>query len=308
MHAILALTARHIQHLQGSANEKFSYNLNAVEIHHHQQTLSTYQIAFRNNTVRINQDAVLATSLLLCFYSSSSLDFHPSASIPVTDSCLTFYPGIRSIVSDAPHIAHNGLFRSIVTPPLFLKHLHPSIGPGARILNLFNTLPSSPSNTANKELYLERLESLTLYMSTSTMQDLEAGALRELILCFLRWQSFCPKPFIALVRAFDPVALIILAHWYAAGGFAHSRAGNFIWWWQYKPAYMVRTISEYLAPQWNSWMEWPTSIVARYGEGKILKLAEVEASKIWSSAVDPIEASSFPDLYNWEMLKSFSGS
>jgi hypothetical protein len=300
MHAMLALSARHIQHLQGASD------LEAIEIHHHQQALSTYQTAFRDNTIRINQDAVLGTSLLLCFYSSSLLDFEPSTNIGVTDTCLTFYPGIRSIVSDAPSIAHNGLFRSIVTPPLFLRNLYPSIGPGAKLLNLLNTLPATPILVARKDLYIERIESLTLYMSTSTMQGLETGAIHELILCFLRWQSFCPPEFIALVRAFDPVAIIILAHFYAAGGFVHSRSGNIFWWWEQKPAYMVRKITKYLGPQWRLWMEWPNSMIARYGEGKVLKLTAKDTYKPWSSAVDPIDASFFPDLYNWERLIAYT--
>lgn len=302
MHAILAISARHLQHLPGSSD------LKSIEIYHHQQTLSTYQTAFQCNTIRINQDAVLGTSLILCFYSSSLLDFDPSSSIPVADSCLSYYPGIRSIVSDAPEIAHNGLFRSIVTPPLFLRKLHPAIGPGAKLLNLLNTIPDSAFFGSNKSLYIERIESLTLYMSTSTMQGLEAGALNELLLCFLRWQSFCPPEFIALVRAFDPVSIIILAHFYAAAGFVHSRAGNIFWWWQEKPAYMVRTISEYLSPQWDVWIEWPNSMVARYGEGQTPKLTEIDVCKPWSSAVDPIDASFFPDLYDWDRLKAFSGS
>ena len=302
MHAILALAARHIQHLQGLTNE----NLYALESYHHQQTLSTYQTAFRDNTVRMNQNAVLATSIVLCCYSCSLNDFDPLTTIPVPDSCLTFYPGVRSIVHDAPQIAHDGLFQSIVTPPLFFKHLHPSIGPGARLMNLLNTLSPKSSNIANKDIYIERVESLTLYMSTSSMQSLEAGALCELIICFLRWQSFCPPEFIALIRELDPIALIIQAHWYAAGGFVHSRAGYPFWWWKDKPAYMVRTISNHVAPQWNAWMEWPNSMIEMYGEALTLKLSADEASTPWSSAVDPIEASSFPDLYNWEMLESFA--
>lgn len=241
----------------------------------------------------------------MVFYSCSLLDFQPSAN--ATDSCLTFFPGIRSIVSDAPEIAHNGLFRSIVTPPLFLKNLHPTIGPGARLLNLLNTLPASATLLANKELYIERIESLTLYMSTSTMQTMEAGALHELLLCFLRWQSFCSKEYVALVRAFDPVSLIILAHYYAAGGFTHSRTGSTgWWWWQQKPSYMVRTISEYLSPQWNKWLEWPNAMLARSGEGRVVDLTDKGVSQPWSAAIDPLDASFFPDLYNWERLKRFS--
>lgn len=305
MHAILALSARHIQHIQGYSAKDTSSNLNSVEIYHHQQTLSTYQRSFRDNTIRVNQDAVIATSLLLCFYSCSLLDFQPA--VNATDTCLTFFPGIRSIVSDAPEIAHNGLFRSIVTPPLFLRNLHPAIGPGARLLNLLNALPASATLLANKELYIERIESLTLYLSTCTMQILEAGALHELLLCFLRWQSFCPKEFVSLVKAFDPVSLIILAYYYAAGGFAHARSGDTVWWWwQQKPAYMVRTISEYLAPQWNAWLDWPTSMLERFGDGRILNLTDRDVCKPWSAAVDPIDGSFFPDLYNWERLKRFS--
>ena len=279
-----------------------SLKLKSADIYHHQRTLSTYQTAFGNNTVRINQDAVLATSLLLCVYSSSLLDFDPFASFPITDSSLTLYPGVRSIVTDAPQIAWNGLFRSVVTPPLFLRSQPPVIGPCAKLLNLLNTVPNSPCFMANKNLYIERIESLTLYVSNSVVQEHGTHVLDELLLCFLRWQCFCPPEFIALVRSFDPIALIILGHFYAAAGFVHSRAGKIFWWFEEKPPYMVRKISGYLSPQWNIWMEWPKSLIGRYGEGKVNRPAEQAVFKIWSSAVDDIDASSFPELYNWMAL------
>jgi hypothetical protein len=95
--------------------------------------------------------------------------------MPVADSCLSDYPGIWSIVSDAPEIGLNGLFRSIFTPPLFLRKLRPASGPGAKLLNLLNTIPDSAFFCSNKGLYIERIESLTLYMSTSTMDGFEAA-------------------------------------------------------------------------------------------------------------------------------------
>jgi hypothetical protein len=305
MHAILSLSARHIQHLQGYAPKCTSSILKNLAIYHHQQTLATYQKAFQSNTVRVNQNAVLATSLLLCFYSCSVLDFSPSAK--VTDSCLTFFPGIRSIVADAPEIAHNGLFRSIVTPPLFLKSLHPASGPGARFLKLLDALPASAHLVANKEIYIERFESLTLYLSTSTMQNLSDSALPELLLCFLRWQSFCPPAFISLVATFDPISLVILAHYYAAAGYAHSRVGERGWWWWLeKPSFMIRTIFHHLGPQWNDWLEWPKSMLRRCNEEELPDSTDWEHSAPWSAAVDPLDGSCFPDLYDWERFKRLS--
>jgi hypothetical protein len=49
-------------------------------------------------------------------------------------------------------------------------------------------------------------------------------------------------------------------------------------------------------------------MVARNGEVQILKLTEKDGCKPWSSAVDPIDRSFFPDLYDWHRPKGFSGS
>lgn len=165
--------------------------------------------------------------------------------------------------------AHNGVLGHLTKPPkwlaLFLPRITPIFGPGGRLINLINRLPPTSPLLDNKEVYVERIESLTVYFSTTSAHAPDHNSVENLSLCFLRWQAVCPLEFVSLVKAYDPIALIILAHFYAAAGFVQMKVDNLWWWWQDKPKYMVETIAEYLLPAWAEWMEWPIEMIGKFG-------------------------------------------
>jgi hypothetical protein len=264
MHAILAISARHIQEAWHPSQNHPQYDFKVLEAHHFQKTLSNFSDTFSAN-IHSNQDAVLATSFLLFFHACSALDINTSPARPCEDASFTFLRGIRSIVANGSHIAHGGPFKALVDPPLLLPILFPRAvpftGPGALFISLLGSLPPFSPFLENRQIYIERIESLTLYLYTPTAQDLGAEAVEEFLLSYLRWQAFCPTEFVSLVKAHDAIALIILAHYYAAVGFILPAVKDRWWWWQNKPRCMVHAIGEYIGPAWTAWMEWPRAVV-----------------------------------------------
>ncbi len=209
-----------------------------LEEHHHREAVIAFHSTFQTN-IHSNQDAVLAASYILSFHACSILDFKPTVVIPVEDTSFTFLRSIRSIVGARPATENNGRFQILLEPRLFMPNVTPSIGPGAQFMNLLNRLPLTSPAIIHRETYVERIESLTLYLSTSTSKDLQPSVLEELLACFLRWQSMCPSEYVDLVGELDGIALVILAHYYAAAAYLLSRNRGKWWWWHEKPAYSM---------------------------------------------------------------------
>lgn len=267
LHGILTLAARHFQMTSHRQPVEFFYNFNQIQEKHLQATISKFHCALER-VHQTNRDALLATSFLLCFYACSIQDFKPSNPIPCEDTAFIFLLGTRSLVINKHKLAPNSLMKTLTLRPkwlsLFLPRLSPILGPGGRLVNLVNQLPITASLLKNKEIYIERIESLTVYLSTTAAQDPALKAVEDLSVCFLRWQAACPPAFVLLIKAYDPISLVILAHFYAAAGFVQMKADNLWWWWQDKPKYMVETIAEFLLPAWAEWLEWPISMIEKF--------------------------------------------
>jgi hypothetical protein len=227
--------------------------------------LSSFNKQF-DSSISANQDAALAASFLLCFHACSTVNMDPPTT-PLQDSSLTFLRGIRSIVVSHPRAAHSGVFKSLVAPPRLsrrpIPRIVPSKGPFAHFINLLNGLPPIPQFLENREVYEECVESLAPFLSLAEEQDDTRPEALELFLCFLEWQAFCPAKFVALVNSHDPIALILLAYYYATAGSVLSEAKSRWWWWQSKPSYMVQAIDESLGSAWTVWMDWPRVAVQK---------------------------------------------
>ncbi|OAG09324.1 uncharacterized protein CC84DRAFT_1193198 [Paraphaeosphaeria sporulosa] len=267
MHAVLALAARHLQDAPQLSGGHPPYDYKIREAHHLQKTLSTFSHAF-NNRIHPNQDAVLATSFLLFFHMSSIIDVNPSTTHPCEDTSFTFLRGIQAVVADGSHVAHSGRYKSLVAPPahspVIIPRTKASPGPVALFAHLIHNLPPLSPFLQKRETYIERFESLMPHLSASTAQDLDDEPLEELLLSLLRWQALCPSLFIDMIKAHDCIALVILAHFYAAIGFIVSQVKNRWWWFQRKPHRMVENIAEHVGPAWDIWLQWPRAVVQGY--------------------------------------------
>ncbi|CZT02607.1 hypothetical protein WAI453_002123 [Rhynchosporium graminicola] len=264
MHTILALSARHLQKVPCSLISGPEPDYKLLEEYHHHEAVTAFHADFQSN-LQSNRDALIAASFLISFHACSILDFNPTAVLPARDTSLTFLRYIPSILADRPIAAQSGPFQILVEPRLFLPHVTPSMGPGAQFMSLLNHLPTDAPALVHRDTYIERIESLTLYLSTSTSKDLQPSVLEELLSCFLRWQSMCPSEFITLLDELDGIALVLLSYYYAAVAYLLSSNRGKWWWCHEKPAYMVGTIGDYLGRDWAHWMEWPRGMIQRVG-------------------------------------------
>ncbi|PVH95186.1 hypothetical protein DM02DRAFT_618055 [Periconia macrospinosa] len=267
MHAILALAARHLQEAPRASKNQLQRNYGIREAYHLQKALSSFSDTF-NHDIHANQDAVLATSFLLFFHVSSVINIDPLPKQPCEDASFTFLRGIRSVVADGSRLAHSGRYKTLVAPPVYssakVSPLETYIGRNSEFLQLMNSLHPQSPYLHNREIYIERFKSLMLHLSIFMSRNSKAEGLEEKLLNLLRWQALCPAVFVELVKADDPIALIIMAHYHAAVESTLSQARNKWWWFQRKPRHMVQVIGEYIGPAWDSWLEWPRAVVSRY--------------------------------------------
>jgi len=128
---------------------------------------------------------------------------------------------------------------------------------------LINSLdPTTP----HLDIYIERIESLTTLIAVSTSrEDFTAEEAEYNLGWILRYGGFIPSSFLNLANMLDPIAMIIHMHWFAIALFNIRFVGNRWWYWQEKPAYMIRTVSDYLGFEWSAWLEWPNMILEKCG-------------------------------------------
>ncbi|KAK0706108.1 hypothetical protein B0T26DRAFT_443398 [Lasiosphaeria miniovina] len=269
MHAILALSARHLQEAAPLLSQNCpSYDYSMLEAHHFQRALSGFSNGFNSGT-HSTQDAGLATSFVLFFYASAACNADQPPAQACEDASFTFLRGIQTLVANSSSVAHSGLFKTLVAPPLLLPTLFPRavpvVGPGAALMGLLDGLAASSPFREKRELYVERIESLTSYLSAATRQDIGAEVAEELLLACFRWQAFCPAAFVAATNEQDPIALAVLAHYYAAVELIIRVVKNKFWWWQNKPRHMVKLIGQSIGLAWVAWVAWPMEVVHMLG-------------------------------------------
>ncbi|KAK3356405.1 hypothetical protein B0T25DRAFT_135412 [Lasiosphaeria hispida] len=266
MHAILALSARHLQEHRDCPGY---YDYKLLESDHLQKALTSFRSAVNANVVS-GQDALLATSFLLFFHTCADVMSGANLSQPCEDTSFTFLRGLRALVIGNSDVAHSGLFKSLVARPhllpLVLPPAVPLQGPGAVLMRLLRNLLQRSPFIENQELYIERIESLTSYFSLLEVQSNDTKTLDELLMSCLRWQVFCSAEYVTLVQGHDIIALTILAHYYAVVGYLLAGAKGKWWWLRRKPIYMVRAIGKYVGPDYASWIEWPRMIARRCEE------------------------------------------
>lgn len=269
MHSILALAARHLhEHSPQTHSPHLLHRDHETrEAHHLQKALSSLSSAF-NHSIHLNQDAVLATSFLLLFYVSSATILDPAPMRSCEDASFTFLHGIQSIVANGPLLAHNGRYKALVAPPSYdpvPPHIDTGTAPGFRSAQLVNSLPAGSPHLHNRDMYIERFNSLVPHIVSFTAPR-HSNACNEVdleirLVLLLQWQALSPAAFVRLVQVEDPIALVIMAHYHAGVESVLSQAGDRWWWVRRKPRCMVRRIEERIGSVWGAWLEWPRSVL-----------------------------------------------
>lgn len=222
-----------------------TYDYDQLETHHLQKALSTYQpgVDVLNNPQ--NPEAVVSTSFILYFYMCSVMDFDPFAVMPVEDTSFKYLRGICSVITSGPDVRMKiTLFRSLVAKPVYFPYwfeeTYPVMGPASVLINFLDDAPAYSHRFPipnSREIYRNRISSLAPYLVACTKPGLIEEAAEELLIGFKRWQANVPLELDLLVQAFDPMALVLLAHFYAAIGTVMARMENIWWWWQEKPGF-----------------------------------------------------------------------
>ncbi|KAK0713429.1 hypothetical protein B0T26DRAFT_364509 [Lasiosphaeria miniovina] len=203
------------------------------------------------------------------FYASAACNADQPPAQACEGASFTFLRGIQTLVANSSSVAHSGLFKTLVAPPLLLPTLFPQavtvVGPGATLMGLLDGLAASSPFQEKRELYVERIESLTSYLSAATRQDIGAEVAEELLLACFTWQAFCLAAFVAATNKQDPIALAFLAHYYAAVELIIRVVKNKFWWWQNRPRHMVKLIGQSIDLAWVAWVAWPMEVIQMLG-------------------------------------------
>jgi hypothetical protein len=264
------------------------HDYDQLETHHLQKALSTYHPSLEAPNPQ-NPEAVVSTSFILYFYMCSVMDFDPFAVIPVEDTSFKYLRGICSVITSGPDVRMKiTLFRSLVARPVhfpyFMEETYPVMGPASVLVNFLDDIPTYSHLLRienSREIYRNRMMSLAPYLVACTKPGLIDEAFEELLVGFKRWQANVPIELDLLVQAFDPMALVLLAHFYAAIGTVMSRMSYTWWWWQEKPGFsepfpillhfiqeltilVVNTIARYLGSEWDVCMAWPKKMAMSF--------------------------------------------
>jgi hypothetical protein len=295
-HGVLALAARHIRKCPTVDAMSSGYDYDQLETHHLQKALSTYHPSLEAINPQ-NPEAVVSTSFILYFYMCSVMDFDPFAVIPVEDTSFKYLRGICSVITSGPDVRMKiTLFRSLVAKPVhfpyWMEETYPVMGPASVLFNFLEDIPAYSHLLRidnSREVYQNRIASLAPYLVACTKPGLIEEAFEELLIGFKRWQANIPIELDLLVQAFDPMALVLLAHFYAAIGTVMSRMSTTWWWWQEKPGFskpsafiliapfvlhhtnsilVVNKIGQYLGPEWDVCMAWPKKMASKFRGAK----------------------------------------
>lgn len=267
MHALLAISARHLRKIQTSASPQPPIDYESLESHHLHHALSDFRSALANANFVANQDALIATAFTLSLYYCSLLDFpiNSYGGHSVEECACSHLKAIIPIASADHHQVRKGAFRYICTPPLFHKNAPALSGP---CVVLMQHVESLPPDHPYLDLYIDRVESLTTLLLTTTAKEiLTAEEADQNLLWILRYGGFVPTQVLRLADALDPVTMVIYAYWLGAAVHNLQFVGDRWWYWQERPPYLIRTISDYLGPEWAGWLEWPNMMLERSSLG-----------------------------------------
>jgi hypothetical protein len=200
------------------------------------------------------------------------MDFDPYAVIPVEDTSFKYLRGICSVITSGPDVRMKiTLFRSLVAKPVhfpyWMEESYPVMGPASVLFSFLEEIPAYSHLLRidnSRDVYRNRIASLAPYLVACTKPGLIEEAFEELLIGFKRWQANIPIELDLLVQAFDPMALVLLAHFYAAIGTVMARMSTTWWWWQEKPGFSktpllsLDTCCPLIGYHTNTFLQWST--------------------------------------------------
>lgn len=154
----------------------------------------------------------------------------------------------------------------------YIHRFHETAAPAKVIRSQSIPFPEQLSSTPTPEeicavafKYLRPLLCILFSYYPSQQQHEHTRMSRIDLLCLiLSWASFVPPEFIDLVKVQNPRALVIMAHYYAAGvmlAMPVDGVNVMPWWWRDRPRVMCGSICRHLGDEWAEFVRWPRSMV-----------------------------------------------
>jgi hypothetical protein len=260
----MAFSALHVRKARDCLKAYTNNDHELLEASHLEQSLATYRPSLLNSKGRtddIGSDPVFSTAVLLFFRSCSELDFNPSSRI--RDSSFAFMRGVVDLIKENANCDEIMLYKCRHIKPLYFPE--DVFESGSEIFDPCQKLMRLVDNFRDmkpqeRECCKRIITSLSSHLCESIAFDHRLGMVQEMLLALQRWQAHCPHDFDPLLNSFHPVALVILAYYYAACGTVVSLSQCRWWWFEHKPGYVIKTIADYLGADWDEWMEWPKAI------------------------------------------------
>jgi hypothetical protein len=266
MHAILMCSASHLEKISPDPKP---YTLRAT--FHLYQALASYRQILREEDFLPFSDAIIATSFLLVIQAAAAYKFDPLN--PADDRLLSLGLGISSIVQHVRFESRINTFKRILTPPLILPPKVPTSGPAFRLIMMIDENRQRHESSGNYDVYMKAIARVTPMVECATeFLELDEFAHEALMNHFIRWQSFISSQFVALVSSYDPDALVIMAHFYAALDFVRKRCTTRRWWWyEERPWSFCSQVFLHLGSRYATYMSWPMDTIAHAEESPFMQ-------------------------------------
>lgn len=273
MHAVLALSALHLGHMNPSQKEPFTL----ASIRH--QNLAVAQ--FATHLANINSDNCHAAVLFASFtfitamFSFASRHRDSAASLDDIVQCFVLVQGVYNILG-TPTIwsaISSGPIAPLVSIP---RPAAPPVGAFAARLKALVDIVRPPPMSPGNETAVSSSSSATAVESLQNMYVIMCAEEETKKARIWSWPISLGKEFVERLRRGEPVALVVLVH-YAAMVRCYENDTWYLKGWSEAVSGVVELALAVTGEEWRQWIQWPIRCIR---EG-------VDVREIGKGGVDP---------------------
>lgn len=255
LHGLLALSALHFRHI----NPQIRHSMYGDIARNHQSLALSAYIPLLQEINQENSNALFAFSAILGATSFAFLQDPEEQSSSSQDLIKSFIDifellvGSTVIAVEGRDWLRSGTLSSMLRPNPFLLRGTSDCSPDAKasldaVLDCVKPIDQSSSSAMNApteiDIYASCTEQLTeLFPAANTPVAMDK---------VIGWPALVGYPLISKLKQFDPVALIILAHYGAA-----LHVNDHIWYLKDLGNRLVRAISDTIGDAWKPYLSWP---------------------------------------------------
>ena len=251
MSTLLALTSLHMQSLGQDIEARRCLSYCGMAFEGHRKAISEA----RPKTY----GALLANALLLALLASPALRKTGEARLLLIDWML-MWRGLPSVfgITGFECIASSGL-SALFSKPDIQPHATSAAVP-EELLTMLSRMTADEEGSSDVHAYHETLRCLgSLYQHL-----FEHGINSKMVMRIITWFTVVPKDFVALARAKDSHAMVILAH-YAA----FLKLVDSTWWLAGVGDASIYDIWQHLEPRWHEYLQLPIGVMGASGKAEV---------------------------------------